>query len=122
MTPSIRAGSSSAAGTRYGMAAARIFAFARTSRCAIVVVGMRKARAISSVLSPQSVRSVSATCASIASDGWQQVKIRRSRSSGTPSSSTISTSARSLAASSACFSANRARRRMRSMALCRAAV
>jgi len=37
---------------------------ARTSRCAMVVVGTRKARAISSVFNPHNVRSVSATCAS----------------------------------------------------------
>ena len=37
------------------------------------------------VVSPPSVRSVSATCASAASAGWQQVKISRSRSSAMPS-------------------------------------
>ena len=58
------------------MPAARIFRFARTSRCAIVASGTRNARAISSVVSPPSVRSVSATCASSASAGWQHVNIR----------------------------------------------
>ena len=43
---------------------------------------VRKARAISAVLSPASVRSVSATRAGNGSAGWQQVKISRSRSSG----------------------------------------
>src|SRR5579863_2581169 len=43
----------------------------------------RNARAISAVLSPPSSRSVSATWALVASAGWQQVKISRSRSSGT---------------------------------------
>src|SRR5438093_1249942 len=46
------------------MRAARIFALARTSRCAIVAAGTRKARAISSTESPQSVFSVRATWAS----------------------------------------------------------
>ena len=55
----------------------------------MVGAGTRKARAISSVDSPPSVRSVSATCASIASAGWQHVKIRRSRSSGTGASSSF---------------------------------
>ena len=41
----------------------------------------RNARAISSVVSPQIVRSVSAICASFGSAGWQQVKIRRRTSS-----------------------------------------
>ena len=56
-------------------------------RCASVGAGVRNARAISSVVSPQTSRSVSATCASAASAGWQQVKIRRSRSSSTLSGS-----------------------------------
>ena len=37
--------------------------------------------------SPHSARRVSATCASVASDGWQHVKISRSWSSRTPGSS-----------------------------------
>ena len=64
------------------MPAALILCFARTSRWAIVGSGTRNARAISTVLSPPSVRSVSATWASMASAGWQQVKISSSRSSG----------------------------------------
>ena len=55
------------------MPAARIFAFARTSRFAIVGSGTRNARAISSVVRPPSVRRVSATWASSASAGWQHV-------------------------------------------------
>ena len=69
------------------MPASRIFAFARDSRCAIVGSGTRNARAISAVVSPPNNRSVSASCASGASAGWQQVKIRRSRSSRTSCSS-----------------------------------
>ncbi len=69
------------------MRASRIFALARSSRCAIVVSGQRKARAISAVVRPPSNRSVSATCDGVASAGWQQVKIRRNRSSRTAPSS-----------------------------------
>jgi hypothetical protein len=51
------------------MRALRIFAFARTRRCASVGSGTKKARAISSVVSPPNVRNVSATRASGASAG-----------------------------------------------------
>ena len=64
------------------MPAARIFRFARTSRCASVGSAVMKARAISGVVSPQTSRSVNATCASAGSAGWQQVKTSASRSSG----------------------------------------
>ena len=64
------------------MRAAAIFFFARVIRAAMVGSLTRKARATSAVVSPQSSRRVSATCASGASAGWQQVKISRSRSSG----------------------------------------
>ena len=74
-------GSSASLGTRYGMPASLILRLARTSRCAMVVSGTRKARAISGVDRPPSSRSVSATWAAGASAGWQQVKISRSRSS-----------------------------------------
>ena len=83
----MRSGSRCAGGTRYGMPALRILRLARTSRCAIVGSGTRNARAISAVVSPASVRSVSATCASTDSAGWQHVKISRRRSSSTPLSS-----------------------------------
>ena len=74
-------GSRSSGGTRYGMPASRIFFFARTIRWASVASGTRNARAISGVVRPPSVRRVSATRASRASAGWQQVKISRRRSS-----------------------------------------
>lgn len=64
------------------MPAALTLRLARTSRCAIVASGTMNARAISSVVRPPSVRSVSGTCASSASAGWQQVKMSSSRSSG----------------------------------------
>ena len=66
--------------------------FARTMRCATVGSGTRNARAISSVVSPPSRRSVSATRASVESTGWHVMKIRRSRSSPTSSSSAASMS------------------------------
>ena len=70
------------------MPASLILRFARESRRFIVSSGTRNARAISSVVSPPSARSVSATWASSASAGWQQVKISSSRSSGNVVSST----------------------------------
>src|SRR6266550_577930 len=65
------------------MPARRILRLARTRRWAMVASGTRKALAICGVVSPPSVRSVSATRASGASAGWQQVNISRRRSSGT---------------------------------------
>ncbi len=82
------------------MRASRILPLARTSRCAIVASGTRKARAISAVASPPRSRSVSATCAARPSAGWQQVKMSRSRSSGTGPSSSGSSPAWSSAACS----------------------
>ena len=55
---------------------------ARTMRCAIVADGTWKPRAISAVVSPPTIRSVSATCASREISGWQHSMIRRSLSSG----------------------------------------
>src|SRR5438105_423742 len=66
------------------MPASTIFRLARTIRCAMVASLVRKARAISGVVSPITARRVSATCASRLSAGWQQVKISRSRSSCSP--------------------------------------
>jgi hypothetical protein len=68
-TASSRAGNASSGGTRNGMPAVRIFAFARASRWAIVASGTRKARATSAVDSPPSIRRVSAIWASGASAG-----------------------------------------------------
>ena len=59
-----------------------IFCLARVIRCAIVVSWTRNARAIWAVVRPHTTRSVSAICACRGSAGWQQVKISRSRSSG----------------------------------------
>ena len=69
------------------MRAAEIFFLARVTLAAIVGSGTRKAWAISVVVSPQTSRKVSATWASRARAGWQQVNTRRSRSSGITSSS-----------------------------------
>src|SRR5512132_1932691 len=108
------------------MLAALILRFARTRRWAIVGSVTRKARAISGVARPPRVRSVSATRASGARAGWQQVKISRRRSSGiTGASSGLSSSAAGggpSARSSSCFSLPRRSRRRRSIALFRAVV
>src|SRR5256885_2068079 len=110
------------------MPAARILFFARTRRFAIVGAGTRKARAISSVVNPPSVRSVNATCASVASAGWQQVKTSSSRSSGNVVVSSNDTWSGSDMASAAAassrpaFAASVRSRRMRSIARLRAVV
>ncbi len=65
------------------MFAAAILRLARVIRCAIVRSGTRNAVATSGTVRPPSRRRVSATWASRDSAGWQQVKIRRSRSSVT---------------------------------------
>jgi hypothetical protein len=100
------------------MRASRIFDFARTMRCATVGAPVRNARAISSVVRPHTSRSVSATCASASSAGWQHVKIRRSRSSRRHRSShRLARSSLDVAAMSASEASNRARRRSASIAL-----
>ena len=87
-------GSSSPRGTSNGTRASARVRLARTIRWATVGSGTRKARAISSVVSPPSRRSVSATRASVDSTGWQAMKMSRSRSSPTSSSSSASRSGR----------------------------
>ena len=114
------------------MPASRIFFLARTSRWASVGSGTRKARAISGVVRPPSVRRVSATADSGASAGWQQVKISRSWSSGIgciSSSAAMSSAAAARSASNAlsramtsALSAKRRARRTRSIARLRAVV
>src|ERR687897_1478526 len=74
------------------MLLAAILRLARVIRWRIVTSGTRKARAISEACSPPSSRNVSATCASGARAGWQQVKINRSRSSTIDASSKASSS------------------------------
>ena len=110
-TASRRAGSSSGAGTAYGIPAWAIFFFARVIRAAIVGSETRNAWATSGVATPHTSRRVSATCASSASAGWQQVKTSRRRSSGIASSA--SGSSRSGSSRSGSFvSRVRARRMM----------
>jgi hypothetical protein len=73
------------------MPAAAILRRALVSRCTIAASETTKALAISAVVSPQTVRRVSATRASGDSEGWQQVNTRRSRpssTSGSPGGST----------------------------------
>src|SRR5439155_455080 len=79
-TDARRAVSSAPRGTSNGTRASRRVRLARTIRCATVDSGTRNARAISSVVSPPSSRSVSATRASVESTGWQAMNMRRSRS------------------------------------------
>ncbi len=121
-TASSRSGSRWPGGTANGMAASRILCLARVRRLLIVSNGTRKARAISSVERPPSVRRVSPTCASSASAGWQQVKISSSRSSGKVAVSSIASSdvSRSSRLSSSVFAASVRSRRMRSIARLRA--
>ena len=97
----------------------RILCFARTIRCATVGSGSSSARAISGTVRPPTSRSVSGTCASSASAGWQQAKTRPSRSSGIIASSSPGrsrTASSSSRASSACLSRSDASRRSRSIA------
>ena len=106
------------------MPAILILDLARVSRRFIVSAGTRKARAISSVVSPATARSVSATCASRASAGWQHMKTSSSRSSGIggPSMASSPGPRGSGSASSGSFAASTRSRRSRSMARCRAVV
>ncbi len=93
-------------------------------RWATVGSGARKARAISSVVSPPSRRSVSATRASVGRTGWQAVKMRLRRSSPTSSSRAASKSGAALSRasssrpSSSCLRSDIALLRSRSMARC----
>ena len=97
-----RAGSSSGSGTTYGIRAAAIFFLARVIRAAIVASLTRNACATSAVVTPHTSRSVSASCDSRASAGWQQMNTSRRRSSPITSSSggsSVSSSSGSLASS-----------------------
>jgi hypothetical protein len=59
-----------------------ILRLARVIRCETVVSGTWNAAAICAVVSPHTVRSVSAICAGRGRAGWQQVKISQRRSLG----------------------------------------
>src|SRR5438445_299405 len=107
------------------MRAALILRLARARRCAIAGSLTRNDLATSLVDAPPSRRRVSATCASVESAGWQQVKMRRSRSSCTgPSFPGEPGSSLSGESSAASLSSSRPRdsRRKRSMARLRAVV
>src|SRR5216683_3979542 len=107
------------------MRAALILRLARASRVAIVASVTRNERATSLVVRPPSSRSVSATCALAESAGWQQVKMRRRRSSCT---GLVSSGRSGLSLSGVCTATSlrsscpRASRRRRSMARLRAVV
>src|SRR5947208_1863277 len=107
------------------MRAALILRLARARRCAIAGSATRNDRATSLVERPPSSRSVSATCASMESAGWQQVKMRRSRSSCTgPATSALPRSLLAGASTATSLSSSRPRdsRRRRSIARLRAVV
>src|SRR5215211_216297 len=107
------------------MRAAVILCLARTRRRPIVDSVTRKALATCLVDRPPSSRKVSASCASVDSAGWQQVKISRSRSSGTgPTSWGVAGSPPPGASTATSLSSCRPRdsRRRRSMAWLRAVV
>src|SRR6266516_2871381 len=107
------------------MRAALILRLARARRCAIAGSVTRNDLATSLVDAPPSRRRVSATCASVERAGWQQVKMRRSRSSCTgPSFPGKPGSSLSGGSSAASPSSSRPRdsRRRRSMARLRAVV
>src|SRR2546421_6793195 len=107
------------------MPAALILRLARARRVAIVDSVTRKERATSLVVRPPSRRSVSATCASVESAGWQQVKMRLRRSSctGLVSSDWLRSSLSGVStATSMTSSCPRASRRRRSIARLRAVV
>src|SRR5262245_25189054 len=119
--------SSARRGTSKGMRFSVSVRLARTIRWATVGSGTRKARAISSVVSPPISRNVSATRASAASTGWQAVKMRRSRSSPMWSSRAASRSGSAASPSASswliswCLRSISLWRRRRSMARCLAA-
>src|SRR5215217_3762400 len=107
------------------MRAAVILRLARTRRRAIVASVTRKALATCLVDRPPSRRRVSAICASVDRAGWQQVKMRRSRSSGTgPTSWGMPGSSLPADSTATSLSSSRPRdsRRRRSMAWWRAVV
>ena len=103
---------------------------ARVTRAAMVGSDTRNACAISTVVRPHTSRSVSATWASLASAGWQQVKMSLSRSSGITSSSSAAPAPGGAEAatggsgsiSSGSFARSTASRRFASIARRRAAV
>src|ERR1700739_4216069 len=105
------------------MPASRTLCLALVSRLAIVPSGTRNDLAISAVVSPASVRSVSATLASSVRAGWQQVNMSRNRSSGTPlSPQAAGSSGTDNTATSCSFAASVLLRRSRSSARLRAVV
>src|SRR5690606_5170567 len=134
-----RAGRSACRGTSNGTPASARVRLAREIRCPIVAVGTRNARAISSVLSPPTMRRVSAARDWRGSTGWQATNTSARMSSptapalpdavpGTPvpasptGSATSPAPARGSVASRAYLSWRPRSRRMVSIALRRATV
>jgi hypothetical protein len=104
------------------MAACAIFCFARNSRWPIVRSETRNACAISEVLIPATLRSVSTTCAFRFREGWQQVNMSSRRSSGIRLSLAYGVKSASITATSCSFAEARTARRSRSVARLRATV
>src|ERR1035438_1979719 len=117
-----RAASSGPRGTSKGMCLSARVRLARTMRWAMVGSGVRKARAISSVVRPPRRRRVRAARDSVGRMGWQAMKTRRRRSSPMVLSRAESTAGEvcsrtsSSRASSSCLRVATALRRKRSMA------
>ena len=118
-TVSKRSESAWPAGISNGMPVSLILTLARERRRFIVSSETRNARAISSVVRPPTARRISATWASSASAGWQQVKTNSSRSS--PITVSSSSSMVASGTSSRCsLRASVRSRRIRSIARLRA--
>jgi hypothetical protein len=124
-----RSARSAPRGTSKGMRLSARVRLARTIRWATVASGTRNARAISSVFKPPSRRSVSATRASVDRTGWQEMNMRRSKSSPISSSSvasrsgTVASSRPSISRQSSSRSRSASLlRRNRSIARCLAAI
>src|SRR6266536_1373506 len=117
-----RAARSAPCGTSDGTCASESVRLARTIRWATVASGTRYARAISSVVRPPSSRRVRATRASVERTVWQEMNMRRSKSSPTSSSSAPSRSGTALSRASSsrpsasCLTSILLRRRRRSIA------
>src|SRR5580704_11719612 len=121
MTEERRAVSSGPRGTSKGICFSARMRLARTMRWAMVGSGVRKARAISGVVRPPRSRRVRAARDSVERMGWQEMKVRRRRSSPMGSSrlelrsGTVCSSVARSRARSWCLRWATALRRKRSM-------
>ena len=93
-----------------------IFCLDLVNRLAMAASSTRNALAISPTVRPPSSRRVSATWALVASAGWQQVNIKRSRSSTTEETGSAESPASLIMAACACWLSRFDSRRIRSIA------